>query len=410
MNEISARNAIILGGGIAGPLAAIALERAGFSAAVYEAHPPPSGIESSSGQAIGAWLTVAVNGLAAMRALGVAAEVEACGFPSETIEFLAGSGKRLGALPLGGRLADGTSTHTMKRADLHRVLEAALAARGIPITYAKRVVGVDERGDRVVARFEDGSEAEGDLLIGADGVHSRVRHAIDPRAPSPRYNGLGNVGGFAPSSASPSPSSSPSPSPSSIMGEHYRMVFGKRAFFGYTPAPSGEVWWFANPPSARELPRAELSAIDWRARLIELFADDRGPMVELIRATPGKLVYSNQYDLGRVPTWQRGRVVLIGDAAHAASPSSGQGASMAAEDAVVLASCLRSHAELVEGLQAFVAARRARVERVVEYGRKYTSSKAAGPIGRVVRDLMLPLAFRSMRPDSREWLFDHRVA
>src|SRR3954468_20956281 len=107
----------------------------------------------------------------------------------------------------------------------------------------------------------------------------------------------------------------------SSAGEAYRMVFGKRGFFGYLAAPGGEVWWFANPPSERELSPDDLAATDWRACLLAMFADDHGPMCELIRATPGRLTCANQYDLARVPTWQRGRVVLIGDAAHAASPS-----------------------------------------------------------------------------------------
>lgn len=122
------------------------------------------------------------------------------------------------------------------------------------------------------------------------------------------------------------------------------MVFGRRGFFGYTVHPSGEVWWFANPPRAQEPSRAELAAItdgQWRALLEDLFAGDRVPASEIIRATPGELTGWATYDLPSAPTWHSGAMVVIGDAAHAASPASGQGASMAIEDAVVLAQCLR---------------------------------------------------------------------
>lgn len=384
-------HALIIGGGIAGPLAAIGLQQLGVRTTVYEAYPP-------SAVTNGAWLTVAVNGLAAMRALGVHEEVKAVGFPSELIEFSSGTGKHLGALPIGGKLSDGTVTHTMKRADLCRVLREAAALRGVRFEYGKRLRHAVSEAGGVVAQFEDGSEARGDTLIGADGVHSRVRDIIAPNAPQPRFIGLGGIGGFAPHATSTLPPG------------RYCMVFGTRCFFGYTVAPSGEVWWFANPPRARELTNEELGQTDWRACLYELFARDRGPMLDLIEHTPGTLVSTNLYDLEAVPRWQAGRMLVLGDAAHAASPSSGQGVSMAAEDAVALAVCVRDRTDPTEALAAFVATRKKRAQRVVEYGRRYSSMKAPGPIGRILRDFALPLMFRRQaRAGSQafRWLFDH---
>ena len=388
------RTAIIVGGGIAGPLAAIGLKQAGVDVTLYEAY------AQSAGLAAGAWLTVAVNGLAAMRSLGVHDAVKQQGFPSESIEFASGTGKLLGELPIGGRLADGTVTHTIKRSDLYRIMAEAAQREGIPMQYGKRLVEAQQVSDGIVAHFADGSEAHADVLIGADGVHSRTRHLIDAAAPVPRYTGLQNVGGFAPAGSC------------RLRPRSYRMIFGKRCFFGYTVAPSGEVWWFANPPSARELTRDELAEIDWRAHLLELFALDRGPMLELIRSTPGKLQGTNQYELSNVPAWQRGRMLILGDAAHAASPSSGQGASMAAEDALALALCMRAHADSPAALTAFVQARRARAEQVVAHGQRHSNMKTLGPVGRVLRDLMLPLMFRMQSrtsgSDSLAWLYDHR--
>ncbi|HKP60382.1 MAG TPA: FAD-dependent monooxygenase [Polyangiales bacterium] len=388
------RHAIIVGGGIAGPLTALGLCRAGFHATIYEAYP------EGSGEGAGTWFGVAVNGLSAMRALGVEDAVKAVGFRSELVELSSGTGKHLGTLPIGGTRSDGTTTHTMKRADLCRALTRSAREAGVRFEYGKRFASAAVTGRGVEARFDDGTSAHGDFLVGADGVHSRVRRAIDPNAPARRFTGLGNIGGFAPSASEALP-----------LGR-FHMIFGKRAFFGYTPAPNGEVWWFANPGHAHELTREELAATDWRAHLLDLFADDRGPMLDLIERTPGALMNANQYDLATVPRWHYRRLLILGDAAHAASPSSGQGVSMAAEDAVTLASCMREHDDVEAALAAFVAARRARVERVVAYGRRYANMKAPGPIGRFFRDLMLPSIFRLQARTyaaSLRWLYEHPV-
>jgi 2-polyprenyl-6-methoxyphenol hydroxylase-like FAD-dependent oxidoreductase len=391
------KKALIIGGGIAGPVTAMALQRAGIEPVVYEAYGKDAGLDA------GAFLTVAVNGLDALRTLDAHEPVLDAGFPTSSIEFFSGTGKRLGEVPIGGKLPDGTVTHTIKRADLYRALRDEATSRGVPIEHSRRLVDAKTTPEGgVVARFEDGSEAAGDLLVGADGIHSRTRRIIDPAAPEPRYAGLGNIGGF---SRNVSVDTGPG---------IYVMVWGKRAFFGYTVSPSGEVWWFANPPSARELTRAELAATTehWKLRLIDLFADDATPAAEIIRAATGELSGSNQYDMPWVPTWTRGPVVIVGDAAHATSPASGQGASMAIEDAVVLARCLRDMPDIQQAFAAYEQLRRERVERVVAAGVRSSSGKAAGPIARVLRDLMLPVILKRVAGNSEKslaWMYDYHI-
>ncbi|HYZ46824.1 MAG TPA: FAD-dependent monooxygenase [Actinomycetota bacterium] len=327
----------------------------------------------------------------------------AAGFSTRSIEFFSGTGKRLGEVPIGGTLADGTVTHTIKRADLYRVLHAEAIRRGIRIEHGKRLIDAETTPDGVVARFEDSTHAEGDLLIGADGIHSRTRRIIDPAAPGPRYTGLGNIGGFTrDASVDTKPGI-------------YAMVWGKRAFFGYTVSPSGEIWWFANPPSASELTRAELAATtteQWKQRLIGLFADDVSQVAEIIRATTGELLGTNQHDMPSVPTWHEGPMVIVGDAAHATSPASGQGASMAIEDAVVLAKCLRDVPDIQQAFVAYEQLRRERVERVVAQGARSSSDKAAGPIVRVLRDLMLPVVLKRVASNgerSLAWMYSYYI-
>jgi len=193
----------------------------------------------------------------------------------------------------------------------------------------------------------------------------------------------------------------------------FHMVFGKRAFFGYAVHPSGEIWWFANPPRADEPTRAELAAMgteQWREMLVDLFAGDDSPAVEIIRSTPGKLAGWATYDLPSLPTWHRGPMIIIGDAAHATAPSSGQGASMAIEDAVVLARCLRDLPDVLQAFAAYEKLRRGRVERIVAHGARTSNSKAAGPVGRVIRDLMMPFVLKRVaNGGSLAWMHDYHI-
>lgn len=387
-------HALIIGGGIGGTVAAMALQRAGITSTVYEAY------LHSAGLITGAYLTVAVNGLEALRTIDAHHAVLAAGFPSRSIEFRNGGGRHLGQVPIGGTLPDGTVTHSIKRNTLYGVLYDEAVRRGITIQHSKRLIGAETTPQgSVIARFDDGTEARGDVLIGADGIRSAVRSIIDPHAPEPHFTGLGNIGGFTRGAEV------------GLEPGVYEMIFGKHAFFGYTVAPDGEIWWFANPPGP-ELSRAELAAIgveQWKQRLVDLFAVDAGPAVPIISATE-ELSASNTYEMPRVPVWHRGAMLIIGDAAHAASPSSGQGASMAMEDAVVLATCLRDLPDVSQAFAGYERLRRARVERVVAEGARASGGKKVGPIGRVLRDLMMPLFLkRQSNTTSQNWLYNYRV-
>src|SRR5918998_2062295 len=388
------RKALIVGGGIAGPVAAMALGRAGIEAVVYEAH-------AGGADDAGTFLTLASNGLDALRAIDAHRPVLAEGFPTPRMQIQSGTGKHLGEVPNGGTLPDGTVSQTLKRSALYRALRDEAVRRGVRVEHGKRLVDAAATpGGGVAATFEDGSGVEGDLLIGADGVHSRTRRIIDPSAPAARHIPVLNVGGYAYGvrvDAEPGT---------------FRMVFGKRAFFGYAVHPSGEVWWFANPPRPDEPGRGDLAAIgseEWRETLMELFVEDAAPAVDIIRATPGRLAGWATYALPTVPMWHRGAMIVIGDAAHATSPSSGQGASMAIEDAVVLARCLRDLQKTGLAFDAYERLRRLRVEKIVAQGARTSNSKAAGPVGRVLRDLMMPAILKYVAGGSLAWMHDYHI-
>ncbi len=370
------RSALVIGGGVAGPVNAMALQRAGIGATVCEARPGPDDDR-------GVFLTLQANGIDALRAVDV--DAAGLGFATSEIRLRNASGRLLGEVGTGGGV-------TLRRADLYRALRDTAKERGIAVEHGRWLVDVSRVGSGVRATFADGHTAEADLLVGADGVMSRVRQLIDPAAAAPRLLPVLNTGGFAPAQAT-----------EARPGE-YEMVFGKRAFFGYTVAPDGGVWWFANPPwraGARALTDGQ-----WRTWLRELFARDRTPAVGIIDSTPGALTGWESHDLPVVRRWHRDRMIVIGDAAHATSPASGQGASMAVEDAVQLARCLRDVPDVGAAFTVFEELRRGRVERVVAEGARHSCRKAAGPVGRVLRDAVLPLV---LRHGTRTWLHDHHI-
>ncbi|MEV6035431.1 NAD(P)/FAD-dependent oxidoreductase [Nonomuraea sp. NPDC052116] len=378
--------ALIIGCGIAGPVTAMALREVGVDAEIFEAY-------GQGAEDVGSFLNVASNGLAALRVLGAHHKVLSQAIPTPRMVMWSGSGKRLGEVANGLRLDDGTVSHTVLRSDLYRTMRDEAARRGIEVTYGKRLVSYDESARQVTARFADGTEATGDLLIACDGVHSSTRTILDPQAPAARYSGLYSFGGIVKDSGFP--------------GEPgvYNMVFGKRAFFGYALPESGETWWFANlPRRLGDVPK------DWKPVLVRAFEDDANFSAELIRRSdvePGSPIY----DLPPVPVWHRGRVLLIGDAAHATSPSSGQGASLAIEDAVVLARCLRDSGSHTKAFERFEAERRPRAERVVAYSRTISNSKAASPVARVFRDLMLPFFLKkSASQESLAWMYRYQAS
>lgn len=379
--------AVVIGGGIAGPVTAIALRAAGIDATVYEAHP-------GGAEGVGAFLTLASNGIGALRTVDADARVLKVGFPTPEIILRSNTGKDLGCLTMGVPLADGTMSHTLKRADLYEAVRGEALSRRVAIEHGKRLTGVEESRDGVCALFDDGSEATCDILIGCDGVHSTVRRLIDPAAPRPTYSGLIGFGGYARDVA--------------VDGKPgtYTMMFGKRAFFGYVIAPGDEVWWFANLPRRDEPVRGEMDATspeEWRHTLLELFRDDAGPAAALVEASASSDTMKPTviHSVPHLPKWHTDRTIVIGDAAHAPTPTSGQGASLAIEDAVVLAKCLRDVPESHKAFAAFESLRRERVERIIKDAARTNKTKAAGPIGRVVRDAMFPIVLKLMADSKR---------
>lgn len=389
--------ALIIGGGVAGPAVALFLKRAGFTVEIYEAQ-----AERAAGE--GSFLNIASNGLHVLQQLGLSGAVAAVGFRIPRMVMWNGGGKRLGEIRNGVVPGQGPVSVVLRRSILNGLLRDAALREGIPFHNERRLVDVEvTKGQRVQAQFADGSTAEGDILVGCDGIHSRVRQVIDPDAVQPHYTGLLSCGGYARTTAlQPTP-------------ETQHLIFGRRAFFGYFVKESGDVWWFSNVSEPGEPRRSELAKIpheEWQRRLLELHRGDQPFIQELIRGTSEPISVYPLYDVATTRHWHRGPLVLLGDAVHATSPSAGQGASLALEDAIVLAKCLRDIPHVEQAFTMYEKLRRARAERVVAVSRQQGSSKAASnALTRWLRDLMLPIVLKHIAsPKGLDWLYTYQVA
>jgi 2-polyprenyl-6-methoxyphenol hydroxylase-like FAD-dependent oxidoreductase len=370
--------ALVIGGGIAGPVAATALRKAGIAARVYEAYPGPA-------FTIGSGLALAPNGVAALDVIGAGDAVRDIAVPVPRMSLSVG-----GRLLPAPSLPDQPPMQLVDRAELHRVLHERAVAAGVPVEFGKRLVAVDRTDAGVTARFADGSTATADVLVGADGIRSTVRALIDPEAPGPEFTGMLGFGATVECDID-------------TPAETIVFAYGKRAYYLYWPLGDGRIGWGANLPSADYLSLSEARNIPAQ-RWLEILRDTYGaddPGGPLVRATtPEQLeVTGALHIMPPVPRWYRDRMVLVGDAVHAPSNSSGQGASLAIESAIQLARCLRDIPDPRAAFARYEQLRRSRVERVAARAAKINHSKTPGPVARRMMQVIMPIMARTMNPE-----------
>lgn len=382
------RKALIIGAGIAGPVAAILLRRAGIESAIYEAWPYAKGI--------GGGLQIAPNGMHVMDEIGLAAELTSRGSIAESFDFYSQEGQRLGSINRDMARRFGQPAVNVCRATLNEMLIDKAWCACVSLYFDKRLIKIEDRGDQpIIAYFADGTTAEGDFLIGADGVHSITRRQVVPDGPKPFNTGLIGFGGFVPQTVLDG----------RAIGRHVETTFGQSGYFGYgycSPDPKdGMMWWSTQP--AHGMDAAMFRALDPQSMKQHLRSFHRGwhePIPAIIEAAEN-IVVTDTLDVATLPTWSRKRSLLIGDAAHATSPHAGQGASLALEDAMRLARLMQEGRELTASFQAFEAERRPRAEKIVAIARRNGNSKREfSATGAFIRNqmikLLLPLGSKSM--------------
>ncbi len=364
--------AVVAGGGVAGSAAAIALARIGADVTVYEAYDDPAG-------PVGSYVSLAVNGLRALDALGCLTRVQAAGFPVARHRLWSGSGKLLGDVARGRRPEDPLRSVTLMRADLVTALRAAALESGARILTGQRLDGES-----------DPRTADADLTVGADGIWSATRRALDPAAPEPAYAGLYSVSGTSGSV------------PAGLPWDGFNWIFARHGVFIFLPAPDGTVWWTAQVAAPE--PPPDPAAIG-PAELTRLFSTEPQAAAVLQAATSVRAANLGHI-LKPVTCRHRDRTVLIGDAAHPAG--AGQGASIAMEDAVILARHLAAAAPeaITQALVAFDRERQPRAGKLAKMETSNRDAKTAGLTVTRMREMIMPHTFNRFYEKATGWLYD----
>lgn len=310
--------AIIIGAGIGGLTAGIALQRVGFNVVVLE--------RAKELQEVGSGLPLWTNALRALQKLGLGDELERIGVSVTAGSISTWRGDVLVDLSTEELLKRlGTISTVVHRAELHATLLKAFGAEKVRL--GATCVGFTQDSACVCARLADGEEVCGDILIGADGIHSVVRAQLFGMQ-KPRYAGYTCWRGVADIDGTGLETWA--------WGHGGRE--GKGYQFGITPMTNKRAYWFAQLYTPEGMPD---KACGRKSEVLELFHDWHDPILMVIQATKEEHILRNDvYEHKHLRHWSRGRVALLGDAAHAMTPNLGQGACQAIEDAVVLAGCL----------------------------------------------------------------------
>jgi len=354
------RHALVVGGGIGGVTAAIALGRVGWQVSVLE--------RAASISDVGSGITLFPNAVRALDALGAGDAIRAAGAPPPAAGMQRPDGTvvvDVSEVPsVGGIVA-------LHRADLHRTLRSFLAD-GVLRTGVEVTSVATEAGTATVTTA-DGGTLTADLVVAADGLRSTARAALWPEHAGPRYAGYTS---WRAVTAEPVENV-----------EYGGETWGRGLRFGILPLRDGRVYWFAvaNAPAGAEAP-------DPHAEVVARFGGWHDPIPRLLAATPpGDVLHLDIHDLYLpLPPFARGRVALLGDAAHAMTPDVGQGACQAIEDAVTLASALAGEPDVPRALAAYDAQRRPRTESVVKAARRTGRlAQADGAVVVALRGLLM---------------------
>lgn len=342
----------ILGGGIAGLSVALALHKHGHMVRVYERRAAPA--------TMGAGVTLWPNASFVLEELGLLQDIEAIGGRPLTMRRWTAAGDTLGGLDIG--MLDrtmGYPTYTVLRKHLQEVLLDHAERAGIPVAFGHRAVSIEtDAHGKAVAHFEHGASIRPDLLIGADGRMESVARKFVAGDNTPIYQGFVNWIGVA-------------QGPHALVDDMSIQDFwGTGQRFGCVAVRPELVYWAA--AQARPLHEATPTA-DLHKEVENLFSEWPEPVSGIIRATPTHAIrLIAVHDVEPLHTWHRANVLLVGDAAHAPLPTSGQGACQALEDAWHLARCLNSASGgLEEVFQAFARIRAPKTARLAEQGRVF---------------------------------------
>jgi 2-polyprenyl-6-methoxyphenol hydroxylase-like FAD-dependent oxidoreductase len=340
--------AIVIGAGIGGLSAANAVRRAGIDVAVFERMPEL--------KEVGSGLTLWVNAMRGLAKFDAEAPIRARGAEVHSIENRRADGHAYKTLPI-AKIAEKYGTHSVSihRGELQSGL-AELLPDGV-VHVNSQCTGFEQDATGVTVRFADGREERADVLIGADGIGSIVRTQLFGK-PEPRYSGYTCWR-------------------SAVHIDHprleptvYTQLYGRGSNFGIFPIGDGYWSWYGTRMTEAGGGAGGTGAV-WKQQALEQFRDWYETVPAVIEATDEQaFVRQDISDLKPIQEWGKGRVALLGDAAHATTPALGQGGCMAIEDSVVLARELSSNGDVGAALRRYVEARRDRANGIVRTARR----------------------------------------
>ncbi len=342
------RTALIVGAGIGGLAAGIALRQAGWRARIFERAAVP--------RELGFALNLAPNAVAALRALGVAERIEAEAHRTRTIELRRLDGRPLKRLDVAAATA-ATPSLVALRQTVHGALLDATPAEDLVL--ASEGAGVERDADSVTLLLAGGRRERGDVLIGADGLGSAIRRQLHPDEPPPRDSGLCTVRGVV-------------RGVTAALGDLSGAVYlGGGRELATVRASADAVYWFVSQSRATTPPTDGTAPAIARALLADL-----PPAFRAIAdpTAPGDLRYDVLVDRDPIPTWGDGPVTLLGDAAHPMLPQTGQGAAQALEDAVALGAALAAPGAGAAALRDYERVRAVRTAALVRRGRRVAAA------------------------------------
>lgn len=349
----------IIGGGIAGLTAAIALQKIGFEPMVFEAAPHMA--------PLGAGLVLASNAMKGLNKLGIDHEITAQGKLLTSFIISDEKGKTITkneSKDINGKY--GLDNFAIHRADLHEVLLSKIKPTNIHI--GKRAVTANQTGRGVKVIFEDGSVHDTDFLIVADGIHSAIRRSLLPYS-VPRYAGYTCWRAVIENK--------------DFHSDNAHEIWGTKGRFGYVPLVRDRLYWFAcvnAPKNSESMKRYTINDLQKR------FGGFHKPIPEILSATKNEnLIWNDILDIKPIHQYAFRRIVVIGDAAHATTPNLGQGACQAIEDAVILASEMARSSNCEEAFRSFEKRRMKRTHFITN------TSKLLGSMAQIDKPLLAML-------------------
>lgn len=356
---------LIIGGGIAGLAVSLFLKKAGIQSTIFES-------KSSYDTTSGAGFLISANGVKVLNSLICEEDILANSNVIKSLHIFNEENEELIVQRNYLKKYYDAPMINIKRSILAGMLEKKIKEWGIKIYYNKKLTSLEQSSHGVTAFFEDGSTAEGELLIGADGTFSKTRTNIFPGAKL-EYAGLWGVQGVT-SINDPTLSNLGTKSYGYMGKNQFTLTIGK-----CHPTEDNDMLWQAFGFSMQKLPTKDFenaNAFEIKNYLLSLMDEWKIPkeVVEMVRNT-GEVFPSSIYNLPSIPSWSHGRVVLIGDALHTANPFVGQGTAFSLEDAKYLAKMLKEH-DYRDAFYYFENDRRPRVQSIKEHFDKQFSLEA----------------------------------